>query len=105
MAVVRMAVVRMAESGRRCEPGGGPVPRGRAGVAGLVRPRTPATTGTPCSAAQPLADLLDRLVDRGVVISGDVVIALAGVDLIRLDLRLLLVGIQTAVEGAGEVAE
>ncbi|CAJ61667.1 Gas vesicle protein S [Frankia alni ACN14a] len=43
--------------------------------------------------------------DRGVVISGDVVIALAGVDLIRLDLRLLLVGIQTAVEGAGEVAE
>lgn len=40
-----------------------------------------------------LVDLLDRVVHRGAVVRGDVVITLAGVDLIRLDLRLLLVGI------------
>jgi hypothetical protein len=37
-----------------------------------------------------LADLLDRVVERGVVVSGDVVISLAGVDLIYLNVRLLL---------------
>jgi hypothetical protein len=40
-----------------------------------------------------LADLLDRIVDCGAVITGDVIISLAGIDLIRLDLRLLLAGI------------
>jgi hypothetical protein len=49
-----------------------------------------------------LVDLLDRVVDRGVMISGDVVIALAGVDLIRLDVRALLVGVQTAIERRAE---
>lgn len=48
-----------------------------------------------------LVDLLDRVVHRGVVVSGGVVIALAGVDLIRLDLRLLLTGVGgvTAIGG------
>lgn len=44
-----------------------------------------------------LADLLDRVVDKGAAITGDVVISLAGIDLIRLDLRLLLIGIEDAV--------
>jgi hypothetical protein len=49
-----------------------------------------------------LADLLDRIVDRGAVVSGDVIIQLAGIDLIRLDLRLLLIGIESANHvGAG----
>lgn len=43
-----------------------------------------------------LVDLLDRVVDRGAVVSGDVIIQLAGIDLIRLDLRLLLIGIETS---------
>ncbi|GAA5022688.1 gas vesicle protein [Actinopolymorpha pittospori] len=43
-----------------------------------------------------LADLLDRIVDRGAVVTGDVIIQLAGIDLIRLDLRLLLIGIESA---------
>lgn len=46
---------------------------------------TPSTEG--------LADLLDRVVHRGAVVNGDVIISLAGIDLIRLDLRLLLVAI------------
>jgi hypothetical protein len=40
-----------------------------------------------------LVDLLDRVVARGAVVSGDVIITLAGVDLIRLDLRLLLAAV------------
>jgi len=49
-----------------------------------------------------LVDLLDRVVDTGVVVSGDIVISLAGIDLIQLDLRLLLIGVDAAlrVEGA-----
>ena len=41
-----------------------------------------------------LSDLLNRVLDTGVVISGEVTIAVAGVDLVRLDLRLLLVAVE-----------
>lgn len=37
-----------------------------------------------------LLDLLDRIVDRGVVLSGDLTISVADVDLIVVGLRLLL---------------
>lgn len=50
-----------------------------------------------------LVDLLDRVVDRGAVVSGDVIISLAGIDLIRLDLRLLLTGIHTALPQTSSV--
>jgi gas vesicle structural protein len=42
-----------------------------------------------------LLDLLDRVLDRGVVIDGEIVLAVADVDLVRLDLRLLLGAIDT----------
>lgn len=42
-----------------------------------------------------LADLLDRVLDAGVVVAGNAVISVAGVDLIYLDLRLLLASIET----------
>ncbi len=45
------------------------------------------------SDAAGVVDLLDRVVQRGAVVTGDVIISLAGIDLIRLDLRLLLIGI------------
>lgn len=45
-----------------------------------------------------LVDLLDRLLAGGVVLTGDLTISLAGVDLVRLSLRALLVSI-----GADEV--
>ncbi|GAA2758247.1 gas vesicle protein GvpJ [Actinopolymorpha rutila] len=45
-----------------------------------------------------LVDLLDRVVDRGVVVSGDIIISLAGIDLIQVNLRLLLIGLETANE-------
>jgi hypothetical protein len=37
-----------------------------------------------------LVDLLDRLIDGGVVVTGDVVLSVADVDLVYLGLRLVL---------------
>ena len=37
-----------------------------------------------------LVDLLDRLLGTGVVLSGDIVISLAGVDLVQVSLRALI---------------
>ena len=37
-----------------------------------------------------LLDLLDRIIDQGVVLAGDVTLAVANVDLIYLGLRVLL---------------
>ena len=47
-----------------------------------------------------LVELLDRVVHRGAYVSGDVTICLAGIDLVRLDLRLLLTAV---AESTGEV--
>ncbi|MGH3746120.1 MAG: gas vesicle protein [Micromonosporaceae bacterium] len=44
-----------------------------------------------------IADLLDRVVHKGAVVNGDVIISLAGIDLIRVDLRLLLIGVDRAL--------
>jgi len=49
-----------------------------------------------------LSDLLNRVLDKGVVISGEVTIAVAGVDLVRLDMRLLLVSVERLARGAIE---
>lgn len=43
-----------------------------------------------------LVDLLDRLLDKGVVISGDITLSVADVDLVYLGLRLLLSSASTA---------
>lgn len=40
-----------------------------------------------------LVDLLDRLIDRGVAVTGDVVISVAEIDLVHLGLQLVLHGI------------
>lgn len=44
-----------------------------------------------------LVDLLDRVIDRGVVIAGDVVLSVAGIDLVHLELRLRLQGVEAQV--------
>ncbi|MFJ1766637.1 gas vesicle protein GvpJ [Amycolatopsis sp. NPDC088138] len=54
-------------------------------------------------AAEAVVDLLDRVVHRGAVVHGNVVISLAGIDLVRLDLRLLLLGLESGFDvGFGE---
>ena len=47
--------------------------------------------------ADGIVDLLDRVIHQGAVVRGDVIISLAGIDLIRLDLRLLLISVDTAI--------
>jgi hypothetical protein len=51
-----------------------------------------APAAQPASDTRPIAlvDLLDRLLGTGVVLAGDVVISLAGVDLVEVRLRALL---------------
>ncbi|MBM0276816.1 gas vesicle protein [Micromonospora tarensis] len=57
------------------------------------------------SAYRPVAlvDLLDRVLATGVVISGDITVAIADVDLVRVSLRALVasVGTLTPTEDAG----
>lgn len=41
-----------------------------------------------------LLDLLDRVLDKGVVVAGDLTISVAGIDLIYVGLRLLLCSVE-----------
>jgi len=45
-----------------------------------------------------LADLLDRVLDRGLVIQADIIITLAGVPLIGVNLRAALAGMETMLQ-------
>ena len=45
-----------------------------------------------------LVDVLDRLLAGGVVLTGDVTISLAGVDLVHISLRALISSVSTLVE-------
>lgn len=42
-----------------------------------------------------LTELLDRVLNKGVVISGDIFISVAGIDLVYIDLRVLIGSIET----------
>ncbi len=44
-----------------------------------------------------LVDLLDRVLNKGVVVAGDLVISVADIDLLYLDLRLLITSVETAL--------
>ena len=46
-----------------------------------------------------LCELLDRVLNTGVVVMGEIVISVAGVDLIYLNLQLLLTSVETARGG------
>ena len=42
-----------------------------------------------------LLDLVDRIIDKGAVVRGQVVLTVADVDLVKLDLNLLLASVET----------
>jgi len=50
-----------------------------------------------------LLELLDRVVDHGVVLAGDITISVADVDLIYLGLRVMLASVERAEELTGGV--
>jgi hypothetical protein len=45
-----------------------------------------------------LSDLINRVLDKGVVVRGEVIISVADVDLIALDLRLLLTAVRSSIK-------
>ena len=49
-----------------------------------------------------LLEILDRVLDKGVVISGDIVISLADVDLIYVGLKVLVSSVETMERLRGE---
>jgi len=53
------------------------------------------------TAAVSLVDLLDRLLGSGVVLAGDVVISLAGVDLVQVKLLAMISSVRAETEEDG----
>lgn len=49
-----------------------------------------------------LVDLLDRLLGTGVVLSGDILISLSGVDLVEVRLRALITSVRAETAGVVE---
>jgi hypothetical protein len=45
-----------------------------------------------------LGDLLNHVLDKGVVISGDVIISIADIDLLSVELKVILTSVQTALQ-------
>ncbi len=45
-----------------------------------------------------LADILERVLDKGIVVAGDITLAVAGVDLLTLKIRLLVASVDKAQE-------
>lgn len=50
-----------------------------------------------CYPSATLVDLLDRVLDKGLIIDADIIISVAGVPLIGLNLRAALAGMDTMV--------
>lgn len=53
-------------------------------------------TGTPSRSPEGLADILERVLDKGIVIAGDVVVNVLDIELLTLKLRLLVASVDTA---------
>lgn len=51
----------------------------------------------------PLVELVDRLLNRGVVLTGEVTISVAGVDLVYLGLSVVLASVDTIRRAGAEV--
>jgi Tfp pilus assembly protein PilO len=50
------------------------------------------------TSASTLADILERVIDKGVVIAGDIKVNLADVELLNIKIRLLICSVDKAVE-------
>ena len=70
-----------------------PVTGGLTGAARLPSPYEPPGGQTPS-----LADILDRVLDKGVVIAGDIRINLLDIELLTIKLRLLVASVDKAKE-------
>lgn len=51
-----------------------------------------------------LIDVLDVVLDKGVALKGDLILSIAGIDLVYLDLRVLIASVETLIETDKETA-
>jgi hypothetical protein len=66
---------------------------------GRIGPGTTGMTGSYGSrSADSLADILERVLDKGIIIAGDVAISVLDIELLTLKLRLLIASVDTAKE-------
>ncbi len=49
-----------------------------------------------------LLEVVEKLLDKGVVISGDLILSVADIDLVYLDLRIVLTSVQTMFDTANK---
>jgi hypothetical protein len=72
--------------------------RGRGAVVNALEPRPGHRSGSAVSAGEDIAliDLLDRLLGGGVVLAGDITLAVADIDLVYVGLRALISSVATA---------
>jgi hypothetical protein len=64
----------------------------------LMRPPTYGDLHSPASGPSNLADILERVLDKGIVIAGDIQINLLDIDLLTIKLRLLVASVERARE-------
>jgi hypothetical protein len=66
-------------------------------LAGPLGPR-PAMAGYPGGSSASLADILERVLDKGIVIAGDIRINLLDIELLTIKLRILIASVDKAKE-------
>lgn len=64
----------------------------------MSQARVPDVAGADLQRQVTLLDLVDRIIDKGAVVRGQVVLTVADVDLVKLDLSLLLGAVETLAE-------
>lgn len=64
----------------------------------VARRQTPERRLTPTNQGTNLAELLERILDKGIVIAGDITISLAEVQLLTIKVRLLIASVDKAQE-------
>jgi hypothetical protein len=52
-----------------------------------------------------LVELVDRILDKGVILSGDITLSVAGIDLVYVSLRALLASVETAAAARRDSVE
>jgi hypothetical protein len=64
----------------------------------MATPNNIVFTGTDADDETSLLDILDHVLNQGVIIRGNLVISLAGVDLIYVGLDVILTSVETALQ-------
>lgn len=70
--------------------------RGVNAILNGARPETRRLAGTPQASASSLADLLERVLDKGIVIAGDITLCLGEIELLQIKIRLLIASVDRA---------